>query len=267
MILLALAFLVSAQQQSIARTVLATILNQRNQPIVDLETDDFVVRESGQPQEVLSVRIADYPVAILIDNSAGSGADLEAMKVAAARFMTRVGDRPIAVGTLGPSAALLSSFTDERAISLARVNAIAVEAGPAQTVAGMAAAAAHIRASTTPFASIVVLSASAVPEGEASTALLAAILDSRAIVHVVVHTPSPRAPVRDDLRRLTSQSRGQFTSIFSAASFQVALDHLADQMAAEMMIDYMVPGNAPPKEDVTVGVRRPGARVVGMGVR
>jgi len=68
--LLALSLVFSAQvQAAAARTVLATVLNSRNQPMVDVEVDDFVVRESGQPREVLSVHIADYPIALLIDNT------------------------------------------------------------------------------------------------------------------------------------------------------------------------------------------------------
>ena len=87
------------------------------------------------------------------------------------------------------------------------------------------------------------------------------------MVHVVEHRPPTAVQRGGDLQSLAVQTRGQFTSIFSSASFQVALDRLADQLASELMIDYIVPGNAPPNEDVTVGVKIPGARVVGMGVR
>ena len=60
---------------------------------------------------------------------------------------------------------------------------------------------------------------------------------------------------------------GQFTTIYSRDSYAIALDHLADQMASEMMIDYFVPPDAPPSSDTTVGVRVPGAVVSGLGVR
>ena len=142
-----------------------------------------------------------------------------------------------------------------------RLNAVESE-----VIRGIAAAATEIRDSTAPFSAVVVISASASSERDAPTGMLASILDSRAMVHAVGHAPSAPAG-RDDLRALAAQSRGQFTSIFSAASFEASLDHIADQMAAEMMIDYIVPGNAPPKEDVAVGVKIPGARVVGKGVR
>ena len=53
-------------QIGIGRTVLATVLDQRNQPVVDLEVDDFVIRESGRTREVLFARIADYPIVVLV---------------------------------------------------------------------------------------------------------------------------------------------------------------------------------------------------------
>jgi hypothetical protein len=45
-----------------------------------------------------------------------------------------------------------------------------------------------------------------------------------------------------------------------------ALDRLADRLAIEMMVQYLVPPG-PREGDAKVGVRIPGARVVGLGVR
>jgi hypothetical protein len=268
--LLALSLVFSAQlQAATGRTVLATVLNSRNQPIVDVEVDDFEVRESSQPQEVLSVHIADYPIALLIDNGADAQADLDAIKAAAARFITKIGNRPVAVWTCGGRPTAVASFTDEQEILLERVGAITGQSGvgTASTIQAMANAADTIRGLGAPFSSIVVLSARGSGDSSAPTALISAILDSRAIVHVVEHRPPDADQGGGDLQALAAQTRGRFTSIYSSASYQVALDRLADQLASELMIDYIVPDNAPPKQDVTVGVKIPGARVVGMGVR
>ena len=66
---------------------------------------------------------------------------------------------------------------------------------------------------------------------------------------------------------VAEQTRGQFITVYSTTSYQVALDRLADQMATEMMIEYLVAPDAPPTSDVTLGVSVPGAKVVGLGVR
>ena len=67
------------------------------------------------------------------------------------------------------------------------------------------------------------------------------------------------------IRSLAEQTHGEFTSIYTAASYQSALDRLADRLSTEMMVEYLVPNGSKPV-DVKVGVRIPGARVRGLGV-
>ena len=143
-ILLALSFVMS-QAAGVGRTVLATVLNPRNQPIVDVEADDFVVREQGKPQEILAARVADYPVVILLDNSTAAEQDFEAMRAAAIRFIGRIGDRPVAVATVGAMPATVASFADDRTTVLERLRGLSAAAGQAQVIPGMASAAGLIR--------------------------------------------------------------------------------------------------------------------------
>jgi hypothetical protein len=67
------------------------------------------------------------------------------------------------------------------------------------------------------------------------------------------------------LRAIAEQTRGEYTTIYSAASYQAALDRLADRLTSELMIEYLVPVGSKPN-DVKVGVRLVGARVRGLGV-
>jgi len=75
-------------------------------------------------------------------------------------------------------------------------------------------------------------------------------------------TPAPSGP---SMRLLAEQTHGEYTPIYSAASYQAALDRLADRMSAEMMIEYLVPVGSKP-HDVKVGTHIAGARVRGLGV-
>src|SRR4029078_10796518 len=144
--LLAFLLFAAAQTQAIGRTLLATVLSDRNRPIVDVEVDDFVVREAGQPQDVLSARVADYPVVILLDNSAASAQqDLDAIRVAAVRFVTRIGERPVAVCTVGPSPMVVASFAEDRQTVVDRIKGVAVQSGQAQVIQGIANAASLVR--------------------------------------------------------------------------------------------------------------------------
>jgi hypothetical protein len=247
---------------------------------VDLDADDFVVRESGQPREIFALRIADYPVVVLIDTSAGSRKDADALRNAAARFITRVGQRPIAVGTLGNPPRFLAQFNDARSTVLQRLDLLMPDDSPdipfLQAIAG---AAQLIRETGEPFSAIVVISATPpLPivgdpgnnGGNGSTGgsgQVEQILDSHATVYVVANRAGVAPSAVDQLRGLSEQTRGQFTTIYSPDSYAIALDHLADQMASEMMIEFLVPPGAPPSSDATVGVRAPGAVVKGLGIR
>jgi len=79
--------------------------------------------------------------------------------------------------------------------------------------------------------------------------------------------PGPGNIAADDvLRALAEQTHGLYTTIYTSASYAIALDRLADRLATEMLIEYQVPGGAPLAGDVRVGVRIPGARATGLGV-
>ena len=268
---LALVLGAQAQVNATARTLLVTVVDRSKAPLVDLDADDFVVRESGQAREIFALRIADYPVVVLVDTSAGSSKDAEALRSAAARFIARVGQRPIAVGTLGNPPRFIAQFSDDRDTVLEQVARLTVDASPdIPFLQAIGDAAAIVHATGQPFAAIVVISAAPPPPiagGPGGNALLGQILDTRATVYVVANRAGAAPSSVDQLRGLTEQTHGQFTTIYSPASYAIALDHLADQMASEMLIEFLVPPGAPPSSDATVGVRVPGAVVKGLGIR
>jgi hypothetical protein len=258
-----------AQQIGASRTVLATVVDNRGRPIVDIEADDFVVRESGQPRDVLSIRVADYPIVLVLDNGRGAGRDLDAIRQAAVRFIGRIGHRPIAIAVADPPQ-LIATFDDERAVVMERLEKVKSSGSSEGLFQAVVSAARAIQETATPFAAIILVSAS--PVSSAPTEFLTPILDSGAAVHIVVNgnpprdAGDPRARSGETLRQLADQTRGEFTVIFSAASYQVALDRLADRLAPELMIEYVVPVGSSSGNDVTLGVRIPGARVNARGL-
>jgi hypothetical protein len=260
----------SPAQADVGRVVLASVVDRQNRPLVTLGADDLVVTENGQSRQVLDVHIADYPVVVLVDARAEVAATLPAMRAAVARFIARVGERPVGVGRLC-DAALAASFEDDRADVLKRVDEISVCPASANgTMQAVASAARAIAAAAVPFSSIVILAAHTVGAGDAvGPELVASTLESGASVQVVTaRSPSdaPSAPAADLLAVLARQTHGQYTPIYSADSYAIALDRIADRMATEMMIEYVAPPRSNPG-DVKVGARVPGARVVGLGVR
>jgi hypothetical protein len=255
-------------QQALASRILLATVTVGNRPTVDVDVDDFVVEEGGAAREVLDVHIADYPLVVLIDDSA-SADESAAIRAAAARFVSRVGERAVAFGTL--SGPLRASFDDERDKVLAEINAEPSE--PAVRVKPLDVlheAVRRVADTGSPFAAMVIVSARPIDPGELeSSTLLTPILESHVPVHVVARrstdAASPSSGATDVLREVSNLTRGQYTTIYTAASYSIALDRLADRLATEMMIQFLVPPGSS-GGDVKVGVKAPGARVVGLGV-
>ena len=260
-----------APQTGASRVALATVTDPRNRPIVDISADDFVIQEAGAAREVLSLRPADYPIVILFDTGAGARDDVVLIRKAVERFIDRIGQRPVAVGTFGDPPMMLTTFEDERSALGPKIEAaIANPQGGSLLTRGAALAGQMLRAIGPLFSAIVIVSAT--PLGDAPDTpeeVVAPIIDSGAAVHVIANRAGASSAGASRgmiaIRSLAEQTHGEFTSIYSAASYQAALDRLADRLTTEMMVEYLVPPGSKPI-DVKVGVRIPGARVRGLGV-
>jgi hypothetical protein len=260
-----------------SRVVLAVVTDAQDRPLVDLGPDDFAIAENGSEREIVSVYVADYPVVVLLDEGTTATKDVQAIRSAVVRFISRLGPRAVAISTLSNPPAIVASFEDDRAAALARLEGAAVN--PTALLAPLEAVsnAVHLIGETgAPFSAIVVVSARPIDTSQpAAPGLSQTIFESGAFVNVVVRRAPETAPSgrgssgradQDLLRDLSDQTHGQYITVFSAASYSVALDRLADRLATEMMIQYLIPSGAPSTADVRVGVKAPGARVRGLGV-
>ena len=256
-----------------SRTAIALVSDAKNRAIVDVGADDFVIQEAGQAREILSVRVADYPVVVLLDTGGDARYDFGPMRKAVARFVDRLGQRPVAIGTLGDPPTMLTTFEDERQKMVETLEALELSmTGRSMLLQGTAVGAEAIRASGTLFSALVVLSATPGDSSRRSPdELIAAIVDSGAMLHVIANRHTQIAgqsgQIRSStaLRTIAEQTRGQYTVIYSPASYQPALDRLSDRLTSEMMVEYLVPPGSKPA-DVKVGIRIAGAKVRGLGV-
>ncbi len=259
------------QQTGASRVALASVLDPKNRPLMDVGPDDFVIQEAGETREVLSVRPADYPIAIMLDTGGEARNDVPLMRKAVARFLDKIGTRPVALGTFGDVPVMLSTFEDDRATVVRRLGEIELTTATGSSLLqGAALAARTIQRTGALFSTILVLSSSSLDSSrDRPDEMIAPIVDSGAILHVVANRSSPPSGAgfrpAQTLRTLAEQSRGQYTAIYSAVSFQSALDRLAERLTSELLIEYIVPTGSKPN-DVKVGVRLVGARVKGLGV-
>jgi hypothetical protein len=276
-LVLALAASVTAGVQSAepqtgaSRVALASITDPRNKPLVDVSADDFVIQEGGAERDILNVRPADYPLVVLLDTGVEARADFPALQKAVLHFIERIGQRPLALGTFGSMPKMLTTFEDDRQTVMARLAGVVADTmGGSLLLQGAALAGETIRSTGTLFSAIVIVSATAADASRnRPDEMIASVVDSGAILHVIASRPGQTAGgglrQGSTLRALAEQSRGEFTVIYSASSYQAALDRLADRLTTEMMIEYLVPVGSKPN-DVKVGVRIVGAKVRGLGV-
>jgi len=255
-------------QTGASRLVLAVATDARNRPLVDLGPDDFAIQEGRDEREVLSVHAADYPIVVLIGTGVDAHADFATIQRAALHFIERLGDeRPIAVVTFGSAPRTIASFEDDRRTVLARLNALTIDAAPGRDVLrGAGLAAQMLRATQSLFSAIVVISGTPIDAARGTDEdTLGAVVEGGAILHIVANLGSTGAVAPATLRGLVEQTHGVYTPVYTAASFQPALDRLADRLTTELIVEYLVPkgSNA---SDVRVGVKVPGARVRGLGV-
>jgi len=260
-------------QTGASRTALAIVSDARNKAIVDVGADDFVIQEAGQAREVLSVRVADYPVVVMLDSGGDARLDLPLMRKAVQRFIERLGPRPIAIGTIADPPRMLTTFDDDHQKLLDALEHLEVAPGTrSDLLQGAALGADTIRATGAPFSALIVLS-STPADGTSRTAdeLVATIVDSGAVLHVIANRSTQvvgqSGNIRSGqaMRTIAEQTRGAYTVTYSAASYQPALDRLSERLTSEMMIEYLVPPGSKPL-DVKVGVRLAGAKVRGLGV-
>jgi hypothetical protein len=258
-------------QTGASRIALAAVTDPRNRPLVDVGADDFVIQEAGTAREILSVRPADYPIVILIDTGKEARADFPLIQKAVAHFIDRIGQRPMAIGTFGNLPQMIATFEDDRQAVMAKLAAVSADtAAGSMLLQGAALAVQTIRATGTLFSAIVIVSATGADASRnPPDEMLASVVDSNAMLHVIANRSQPPAAggLRPGaaLRSLAEQTRGEYTTIYSAGSYQAALDRLADRLTSEMMIEYLVPVGSKPI-DVKVGMHLVGARVRGLGV-
>src|SRR5438034_736524 len=162
--LLAVLFSAPAPQQTAeSRTALVTVSDARNRSIVDLGPDDFVITERGQSREILDARPADYPIVVLVDAGAAARSGFPEIRRAVGRFLARLGQRAVELGTLGDPPATLATFDDERSVVMERLERMtAGEEGNTLALQAAAAAARRLRDAGSRFSAIVIVSASPV---------------------------------------------------------------------------------------------------------
>jgi hypothetical protein len=160
---------------------------------------------------------------------------------------------------------VVATFDDDRAVVVQRVDKLRRGKSADGLFQTVVVAAQTSRATGASFSAVVAIIAN--PGGSFPSDALAAVLDSGTHVHVVVQQRPLAGPSQgrqqslETLASLADDTGGQFMAIFSPDSFQIALDRLGNQLAGQLMVEYLVPAGSPGGGKVELGVRRSGVKV------
>lgn len=279
-----------AQQPLQTRFVMASVLDQAQSPVFGLTPGDFIVEENGARRDVLEVRPANYPIAVLLDTSAGARQNFMQMRKAVADFAARFSGRPMSLTTFGDVPSRVVSFSDEgtKGVATAVDGLFARPDMESHVMDGMIQVAKDLQKLDSPLCVMVVVSAGGMDQSRrAPVDVLRPVLAAHTRVEVR-ETRSPRAAgylkrprlrldtsnarteatqgLSEFMRAITERTGGRYELVFSGGGFEGALRELANELSAEVIVEYIVPDGAPPSKDLKVGVDIPGATVRGLGL-
>jgi VWFA-related protein len=113
--------------------LMASVLDERGAPLLDLEADDFEVLEDGVAQKVASVESEEAPfnLAILLDWSSSTRKDRVAMKIAAQRFVdaARPQDRVAVYALVADLFTVISPLSGDHEFVKSRVQSVPASTG------------------------------------------------------------------------------------------------------------------------------------------
>ncbi len=248
------------------RVLYSSVTQKNGEPVLDLATRDFIVREDGQTREVLRVARDDDPlqIALLVDNSAPMRSRLPQLRKSVAAFIdaTRQ-DVQIALITLAERPTIAVPYTNDRGSLHNAINRMfAYNAGNylldgiAETSQGLS--------KRTMWRSVIVVLTGLGPElsYKQYTEVLRFFRESGASLHVLqVGMGLGRQGREIVLSRGTSETGGRYEDVMSITALEMKSRQLGTEISNQYRVTYARPQRLIPPKDIDVSVRPAGMRV------
>lgn len=256
---------VSASQVSDReRTLFVSAVSERGEPVENLGPRDFVVREDGAQREVLRASLATEPIdiALLVDNTASSGAALVPMREALRRFVARMAPmNQIALIGLADRPTILVDYTSDMDLLEAGIGRVFTQSNSSMTLlTAVVETARGLERRETPRAVVIPV----ITEGVEFTSYYSrdvtqALASAGAALHAVTigtFYPSGDDVVERERERVldesTRDSGGQRVTMFDANGLTQALDRLAAELSSQYKVVYVRPQSLIPPETTEV---------------
>ena len=276
--------------QTLSRFVLASVVDTlTTTPVIGLAADDFVIQEGTTRCEAITARVAQYPIAILVDTSHAARPQFTEMRKAVRQLVGRMSGRDVALYTFGDRAFRVADFTrDTSRLERAVDQLFALPEGESHVLDAIIEAGRDIGRREPAVAMIVVVSAGANDQSNRTPReVFEPVLASRSIVHVVEirairasgrlgnvrgrrNFTSDRAAeaalgLQELLQGLVDRTRGDYDRIFAASGYFASLERLQRRLAAEVVVEYESSGENS-QAPLQIGTRLPGGAVRAIGL-
>ncbi len=264
--------------QSTPRELYVSVLDERGDPVKNLQADAFIVREDGVPREVLRVRPATDPLqlAIVVDNSEVSRSEIPNIREGLHAFLKELpATNDITLVTVADRPTILVDYTSHREEIEKGIDRIFTQPNSGSSLLEALVEVSkglEKRPSSRP---VIVLISLEGPEFSTMhyDYVLGALRKSAAAVHAIVVT-HPGADITSDpartrsivLNRGTESGGGRQSLLLSSQGLADTLRHLAAELSNQYVVTYSRPDTLIPPEKVDVAVKQPNFKARGVPV-
>lgn len=241
----------------------------------ELAVTDLTIREDGASREILRVTKATgpFPIAVLVDTSAGAEPVIPDLRRALAAFIKVLGETgPVAIIGFGDRATVLADYTSLPDALAAGIGRVFAQPGSAATlIEAVSETAAGLSRRESERSAVVVVSAGTPEQSTVHfTRALSRLTASGATLHAVTLAPPGRTLFDDRARqrdqmidRGVRQTGGVRRDIVSSQAFTPALTAVADVLAHQFRVTYARPESLIPPETFVVAAASPTAVAYG----
>jgi VWFA-related protein len=257
-----------AQAGARERTLYASVVDSKGEPVSGLGPDDFIVREDNTRREVLRVSRATEPMAlsILVDNSASAEDDIRNIRDGLTKFVAQMREHDMAIIGLADRPTILQDYTRNTQLLTAAIGRLFAQPGSGmQLLEALVEVSRGLGRREEPRANMVTILTDGVEFSNLHyNQVLEPLRGSGAALHALT-IGAFSSTGTEELRNRASvldlgprQTGGQRENLLSSMAVPGALEKLARELSNQYKIVYGRPESLIQPERVTVSVSRPG---------
>lgn len=274
------------------RVMYASVVDDKGSPVMNVTAKDLIVREDGQPREILRVAKDDDPmqVALLVDNSISMRDQLSDLRKSIATFVADL--RPgvqVALLTLAERPTIVVNYTADRAALQKGVDRIVAYEAANYVIDGIAEAAEGLLKRTAARSVMVVVTGQG-PElsyrhysdalrplresGAALHAIMVTAPNVKGILNAVEHgNPGDSGGgiggVGRDivLGRMTKETGGRYEEVLSMSALTAKLEQLSAEISNQYRVTFARPQRLIPPKNTVISARQPNQHARGMLIK